>query len=790
VDRQQALEMALSQIEKNHGKGAIMRLGEHANVGVAAIPTGALALDIALGIGGLPRGRVVELYGPESSGKSTLAMHVVAEAQRNGGVCAYIDAEHAMDPVYAAAIGVNVDELLISQPDTGEQALEITDMLVRSGALDVIVIDSVAALVPRAELEGEMGDTHVGLQARLMSQALRKLTGNLARSNTICIFINQLREKIGVMFGSPETTSGGRALKFYSSVRLDIRRIESIKDGAELTGNRTRVKVVKNKCVAAGTKVFDPTSGLTHTIEDIVYGGVGSAVVAADKAGKLHVRSIVDRFVQGEQDVIGLQLRDGTTLRVTPDHKVLTDRGWHKAGELAVGDRLARPRRLTSFGDVEPVPPAHARMLGYLIGDGCVTGKTPISFINIREELHRDAAAIANDLGCDAHVRGIEVSYSHRIGEHNQLLDLARWAGISGHRAPAKRLPAAFFAPDVSAEVIGELLFGLLETDGYVSREETGGLRSGFTTTSEQLAHQIHWLLLRFGIWSSVRVYDPTTKRPSVINGRRVQGTLPCWEVRISGIDNVARFADVIPMWGPRGRALTEALSDPALSKHRGSQTNYLPECQTEPVLAYLRGIGVTPEFAARVVGDIAGNPRGGFKQVLGLQRLRRDRLERLADALESDFLSGVLDEDVHYARIAAITEPERCEVFDIEVEEDHTFVADGVVVSNCAPPFKQAEFDIMYGKGISREGSLLDVGVDLGIVKKSGAWFTYEGEQLGQGRENAKTFLSENIDLMLEISEKVRQAVGIDPAGVTEVDGEAAEIDLTADPESLEVES
>ncbi len=247
MERDQALEMALGQIEKQYGKGAIMRLGEHGNVGVAAIPTGALALDIALGIGGLPRGRVVEVYGPESSGKSTLAMHVVAEAQRNGGVCAYIDAEHAMDPVYASAIGVNVDDLLISQPDTGEQALEITDMLIRSGALDVVVIDSVAALVPRAEIEGEMGDTHVGLQARLMSQALRKLTANLNRSNTICLFINQLREKIGVMFGSPETTPGGRALKFYSSVRLDIRRIESIKDGAEITGNRTRVKVVKNK---------------------------------------------------------------------------------------------------------------------------------------------------------------------------------------------------------------------------------------------------------------------------------------------------------------------------------------------------------------------------------------------------------------------------------------------------------------------------------------------------------------------------------------------------------------
>jgi recombination protein RecA len=250
VERDKALEMALGQIEKQFGKGAIMRMGESTHMQVEAISTGALSLDLALGIGGLPRGRVVELFGPESSGKSTLAMHVVAEAQRNGGICAYIDAEHAMDPNYAHAIGVNVDDLLISQPDTGEQALEIVDMLIRSGALDVIVIDSVAALTPRAEIEGEMGDAHVGLQARLMSQALRKLTATLSKSNTIAVFINQLREKVGVMFGSPEVTPGGRALKFYSSVRLDIRRIESIKDGAEVVGNRTRVKVVKNKCAA------------------------------------------------------------------------------------------------------------------------------------------------------------------------------------------------------------------------------------------------------------------------------------------------------------------------------------------------------------------------------------------------------------------------------------------------------------------------------------------------------------------------------------------------------------
>jgi len=247
VERDKALEMAMASIEKQYGKGAVMKMGDKGEMTIEAIPTGALALDLALGIGGLPRGRVVEIFGPESSGKSTLAMHAVAEAQRNGGICAYIDAEHAMDPVYARAIGVDVDELLISQPDTGEQALEITDMLIRSGALDIVVIDSVAALTPRAEIEGEMGDSHMGLQARLMSQALRKLTANLNKTNTICIFINQLREKIGVMFGSPETTPGGRALKFYSSVRLDIRRIESIKDGAEMVGNRTRVKVVKNK---------------------------------------------------------------------------------------------------------------------------------------------------------------------------------------------------------------------------------------------------------------------------------------------------------------------------------------------------------------------------------------------------------------------------------------------------------------------------------------------------------------------------------------------------------------
>ncbi len=247
TEKMKALDLALGQIDRQFGKGSVMRLGEKANIAIDVIPTGSLSLDVALGVGGVPRGRIVEIYGPESSGKTTLALHIIAEAQMRGGIAAFIDAEHAMDAAYAKALGVNTDDLLVSQPDTGEQALEITETLVRSGALDVVVIDSVAALVPRAEIEGEMGDAQMGLQARLMSQALRKLTGAISKSNTCVVFINQIREKIGVMFGNPETTTGGRALKFYASIRLDVRRVASIKNGDDVTGVRTKVKVVKNK---------------------------------------------------------------------------------------------------------------------------------------------------------------------------------------------------------------------------------------------------------------------------------------------------------------------------------------------------------------------------------------------------------------------------------------------------------------------------------------------------------------------------------------------------------------
>jgi recombination protein RecA len=774
-DRDKSLETALAQIERQFGRGSVMRLGDEVRAPIEVIPTGAISLDIALGIGGLPRGRVVEIFGPEGSGKTTLALEAIANAQKAGGIAAFIDAEHALDPEYAGKLGVDTDALLVSQPDTGEQALEIADMLIRSSAIDVIVIDSVAALVPRAEIEGEMGDTHVGLQARLMSQALRKLAGALNQTKTTAIFINQLREKVGVLFGSPETTSGGRALKFYSSVRLDVRRIETLKDGTEAVGNRTKVKVVKNKCLAKGSRVFDPVTGVTHRIEDIVEGRLPVHTVSADKRGMLEAREVVSWFDQGEQEVIGLGLRDGTELWLTQDHKVLTEHGWQAAGELAARDRVARPRAWCGFGAAEPVPPEHARLLGYLIGDGYVGGRTPVQFINVAEALHEDAARIAGALGCEAKPtsQDITIAYSHRPGEKNGVLELCRWAGIYGCLAPDKMIPPAFFAPDVSAEVVGNLIFGIFETDGYVSREQTGGLRVGFSTTSEQLAQQLHWLLLRWGIGSSVRQRDPHAQRGGLIKGRRITARHTAWEVRVSGVENVSEFVRVIPMWGPRGQVLTGELSK-LDGRYRGSQRIYLPDEYTKPVLAHLEQRGISPAVAAQLIGEGAGDPQGGMKTVLGASRLRRDRLQQLAEALADPFLCDIAAEQLWFSRIARILPSRRCRTFDVEVEGLHNLVAEGVVVHNCAPPFKTAEFDILFGTGISREGGLIDLGVEQSIVRKSGAWYTYEGDQLGQGKENARNFLRDNPDLANEIEKKIKEKLGVG----ARLDAEAADKD------------
>ncbi len=336
MEREKMLGVTLSQIERQYGKGAVMRLGEHpAGQGVGVIPTGALALDIALGIGGIPRGRIVEVFGPEGSGKTTVCLHIIAEAQRNGGIALFVDAEHALDPTYARTLGVNIDELLVSQPDNGEQALEIADMMVRSGALDIVVIDSVAALVPRAEIEGEMGDSHVGLQARLMSQAMRKLSGSLSRFDTTALFINQLREKIGVMFGSPEVTPGGRALKFYSSVRLDVRKIDNLKDGTDVVGSRVRAKVVKNKLAPP----------FRQAEFDIIYGkGISKEGSLIDVGVDAEIIRKSGAWYTYEGDQLGQGKENARQFLVE-----------HQDVALEIERRIREALGLTSFGEDEPV---------------------------------------------------------------------------------------------------------------------------------------------------------------------------------------------------------------------------------------------------------------------------------------------------------------------------------------------------------------------------------------------------------------------------------------------------
>ena len=345
IDRDKALATALAQIERQHGKGAVMRLGDETRAPIEVIPTGAISLDVALGIGGLPRGRIIEIYGPESSGKTTVALHAVANAQRAGGIAAFIDAEHALDPEYAKALGCDTDALLVSQPDTGEQALEIADMLIRSGAIDILVIDSVAALVPRAEIEGEMGDSHVGLQARLMSQALRKITGALASSGTTAIFINQLREKIGVFFGSPETTTGGKALKFYASVRLDVRRIETLKDGQDAVGSRTRVKVVKNKVAPPFKQAeFDIMWGAGISREGALIDlGVEQGIVR--KAGAWYTYES-DQLGQGKENARSF-LKDNPDLADEIEKKIKE--------KLGIGARIDLPAPTDSVDDDAPI---------------------------------------------------------------------------------------------------------------------------------------------------------------------------------------------------------------------------------------------------------------------------------------------------------------------------------------------------------------------------------------------------------------------------------------------------
>ncbi|HEX2783503.1 MAG TPA: recombinase RecA [Ilumatobacteraceae bacterium] len=687
-DREKALDVALAAIDKQFGKGSIMRMGEKGSMAIEAIQTGALSLDLALGVGGLPRGRVVEIFGPESSGKSTLAMHVVAEAQRNGGICAYIDAEHAMDPVYAAAIGVDIDQLLISQPDTGEQALEIVDMLVRSGAVDVVVIDSVAALTPRAEIEGEMGDTHVGLQARLMSQALRKLTANLSRTNTIAIFINQLREKIGVMFGC-----------FNYSTRVTL-----------ADGTQEKIgKIVNNRM---------PVEVLSYSPE-------------LDRIVPMPITNwfdngVAERFLQFK---IARGGGNGAAqFAATENHMISTPGGWRAAGELVAGDRVMQsvPHYLSDM--------QWQVLLGGLMGDGALSptrsgngarfrwghgakqaeyGDWKASlFANINVSRSENAKG-AVFFDCQplpelAELREAVYVAGKKVLSHDYLkqltpLSLAVWyMDDAGFRNRSKGLQARTAEGSGRAEICVEAMSSdtqvrlrdyLADTWGInVSLARRGAKQTAVLVFAKDETAKLHALIAPF--------VHPSMQYKLL---ERFQGRFAVEPV----------FAPVRQMLAPMP-ILSITVKPPTRSMHRfdievGGTHNY-----------FVDGVMVhnSPETT----------PGGRALKFYSSVRLDIRRIESIKDGAE--------------------------------IVGNRTRVK--VVKNKVAPPFRQAEFDIMYGKGISREGTLLDIAVDMAIIKKSGAWFTYEGEQLGQGRENAKSFLADNPEIMVEVSEKVRVQAGI----------------------------
>ncbi len=702
MEREKALDMALGQIEKQFGKGAIMRMGENAHMQVESISTGALSLDIALGIGGLPRGRVVEIFGPESSGKSTLAMHVVAEAQRNGGICAYVDAEHAMDPVYARAIGVNIDDLLISQPDTGEQALEIADMLIRSGALDVVVIDSVAALTPRAEIEGEMGDSHVGLQARLMSQALRKLTATLNKSNTIAIFINQLREKIGVMFG---------CFSYDTRVALADGTYEEI---GRIVEQELPVEVLS----------YDPATG---------------EVVA---------RRVVGWFDNGPTDqflsvTVAEPEGDGRSqFCCTANHQVLTPGGWREAGELVAGDRVLH-RVSLRLSELQ-----WQVILGSLMGDGALvpTDDGLAASYHFARETERTEhanwkAALFYEPGGSF---GTDPTGACRyeLPPLPELAELARALRVGGHRVLSE-----------------DYLKALTPLSLAVWYADSGSFEAGAGEPRE-------------GAAATARIEIPLGDLHESSCRRLVEHLRDTW-----GIDG-----DLVRSSAARGPAVV--LAGGAVARFQELVAPFVHPSMAHLLPEPLRGrFEVVPSFAeARdelmpvpVVEVRAEVPAGS-----------RHRFDIEVEGSHNYLADGVVvhnsPETTPGGRALKFYSSVRLDIRRIESIKDGAEVTGNrtrvkVVKNKCAPPFRQAEFDIMYGRGISREGSLLDIAVELGIVKKSGAWYTYEGEQLGQGRENAKTFLAENLEVLVEIDHAVRQQ-----SGIGTLDGQS-EVPIGSDP-------
>jgi recombination protein RecA len=689
-DREKALENALAQIERAHGKGSVMRLGDEARSPIEVIPTGSIALDVALGIGGLPRGRVVEIYGPESSGKTTLALHAVANAQRVGGIAAFIDAEHALDPEYAKKLGVDTDGLLVSQPDTGEQALEIADTLIRSGAIDIIVIDSVAALVPRAEIEGEMGDSHVGLQARLMSQALRKITGALSNSGTTAIFINQLREKIGVFFGC-----------FNYNTRVTL-----------ADGTQEKIGKIVNQKMPVEVLSYDPDTDQ----------------IIPRKVVNWFDNGVTDEFLQFTVAKSGLNGR--AQFAATHNHLIRTPGGWREAGELVAGDRVmtAETHRLS--------PQQWQVVLGSLMGDGNLSpnrrGRNGVRF---------------------------------RLGHGPKQVDYLDWkVSLLGNIACSRRVSpgGAAFADFTPLPELSELRQAVYFGDGkkHLSDEYLKALTP-----------------LALAIWY---MDDGCFTRRSKGVQERTQG----------GSGRIEICVDAMTA-GTRDRLVeylrdTHGLSVKLIT--RGAREQQVIQFSTE-ASAQFQSI-VAPYVHTSMEYKLLPKFRGLF-----------DLHPEFVEPRERPVPARILD-------IHVKPKTRSMHRFDIEVEGNHNYFVDGVMVHNSpetttggkalkfyasvridvrrietlkdgqeavgnrtrakvvknkvAPPFRQAEFDIIYNVGISREGSLIDMGVEHGIVRKAGAWYTYEGDQLGQGKENARTFLRDNPELADEIEKKIKEKLGI----------------------------
>lgn len=692
-DKEKALELALAQIDKQYGKGSIMRLGERPVVQMPVIPTGSIALDIALGVGGLPRGRVVEIYGPEAGGKTSLALHAVASAQRNGGIAAFIDAEHALDPEYAKAIGVDTDSLLVSQPDTGEQALEIADMLIRSGALDIIVIDSVAALVPRAEIEGEMGDSHVGLQARLMSQALRKLTGALNNSGTTAIFINQLREKVGVMFGC---MSYGTRVTLADGTQEKIGKIVNQRLDVEVLSYNPRTNRVEPRRIVNWFDNGDAEQFLQFTVAKS--GGNGRAQFAA-----------------------------------TANHLIRTPGGWRQAGELMPGDRvmLAEPRRLSDQ--------QWQVVLGSLLGDGSISpnrrGRSGVRF---------------------------------RLGHGARQADYLDWKvsllGNLGHTITTNAKGARFADFTPLAE-LHELWQAVYLGDGKKH------LSWDYLKALTPLALAIWYLDDGTFTLRSKGVQERTrggTGRIEICVEAMSQGS----RERLASYLRDTHDLDVKLIRRGRHQNAFLMFTTAATAKFQEIVAPYVPASMEYKLLPRFRGrCTVEPRFVAAELHPVPA-------EVLDIhvkpptRSMRRFDIE--VEGNHCYFVDGVMvhnsPETTSGGRALKFYASVRLDVRRIESLKDGGDVVGNrtrvkVVKNKVASPFKQAEFDIMYGKGVSREGSLIDVGVEQGIVRKSGAWYTYDGDQLGQGKENVRTFLKDNPDVASEIEKKILEKLGVGKA-------------------------